>query len=765
MAVQPLGTYTVVSQTSAEPRDTRLISQEREQLIEYAVSSPSVLHRWQRLASRPVLLLLAAACSATLLVCALPRFASAGPERSEVPTDSSSHSLELEGKVATRAPQFLKIPKGSCKEFGWRTITAASTCEYAADRLGLRITEAREMRLPEWPDGCHYYQNFAREGAEMLFVNKNPLGSNVADEGEIARMGLRESLCEAPQPSTTSRVSEVVQPLEAQTESVAPPAPSTTTEDSLAAVPDQEVRCSFVVGKMGENMCPEGSVPLIESECRNMPYHFGGILQTPFEEDSAEDPAGCFFFSPKYYYNIHPVGGKRSTRTPYCKRCNIKGLNDETGDWSDWGGGEAPRVSSRYRKTEIGNCGDISWHPIHGKAACEEAALELGLGNLHAATTTLEERPEGCYYFRNYQDGTNTLWINPNPYSAGNGAETSYVAKGMLRQPICRLHRARSTAPSSTVTNGGVVEMPLTGALANLNVPTTTTYTTTFKRSKFRKIKKGTCKDFDMDPIKDQVTCEEAAKAIGLMDTVPEMVMETTSNRPEGCYYFRNNQDLTATLWLNPNPLSEGLGTETSDLSEGLIRQPVCTRAHEQDVIPTSSHFKMIKTGRCADLGLHPIHEPGKCETAARELSLVRGAGPGSGPLAHGAPIVASLNASPEGCYYFWNSQDGTATLWLNDNPASKGSGAESSDPSKGLLRQPLCTSSGSDGPEMPAPTQPQTTTPALKIRAVAVPTTSAVDSNTLAALQNSMAAAAMAAAARWTTPAPQTMIIGDVNV
>jgi hypothetical protein len=739
--------------------------------MEYAAANQQ---RRQRLASRSAAVLLVLALIATALVWATPRSARARLGREEVPPGSGSHSLEFQGKAAPRAPQYLKIPKGTCKEFGWRTISSTGNCEFAASELNLQATEAKEMRLPEWPDGCHYYQNFAAEGAEMLFVNHNPLGSDVEREDEIARMGLRETLCEAPHSGSSSTRELVLAPLSpaeqgatAATFSV----PSTTTEQPLAAVPDQEVRCSFVVGNIGDDTCPEGSVPLIESECRKMPYHFGGILHAPFEEDSAEDPAGCFFFSPMYYYNIHPLGSKRMSRTPYCKRCAVKSLNDETGDWSDWGGGQAPRVSSRYRKIEIGKCADISWHPIHRQAACQEAALELGLGNLDATVTTFQERPEGCYYFRNYQDGTATLWINFNPYSAGNGAETSNLIKGMLRQPICRLHRGRSTTQLPAGASGGVVEMPFNRDLANRALPTTTILTTTFKPGQFRKLKDGACKDVDMDPVNDQVSCERAAREIGLIDTVPQLVTPGAANRPEGCYYFRNGKDLTASLWLNPNPSCKGLGAETSDISDGLIREPVCQQRQVQEPVATSSRFKMIRTGRCADLGLRPINEAGVCETAARELSLVRGEGPGSGPLKNGAPIVASLTVSPEGCYYFWNSQDGTATLWLNSNPASKGNGAESSDPSKGLLRQPLCMSSRSpDGPgpqgredppllapapvpmpaPMPAPVPPQTTSAPAVVPAL--PT--AARGGNLAVLQNSMAAAATAAASSWTTQA-----------
>merc|ERR1740121_2608097 len=111
----------------------------------------------------------------------------------------------------------------------------------------------------------------------------------------------------------------------------------------------------------------------------------------------------------------------------------------ELGDWAEWGSGAsasltlARKVSSRFRKIATGSCTDIGWYPIRSKDACQEAAGYLGLMDKGADFTNFAGRPDGCYYFRNYQDTTETLWLNTNPYSKGNGAESSSLATGGLR--------------------------------------------------------------------------------------------------------------------------------------------------------------------------------------------------------------------------------------------------------------------------------------------------------------------------------------------
>merc|ERR1739845_155076 len=119
--------------------------------------------------------------------------------------------------------------------------------------------------------------------------------------------------------------------------------------------------------------------------------------------------------------------------------------------------------SPLYRKILSGHCGDIGFQPITEKVKCEEAARYLGLADAFAQDMNLPDKPEGCYYFRNLQDLTSTLWINYCPGSRGKGAETSDTAKGGFRQPLCMIRGAQ--APT-TITTTAVVQ--LTGARNNL---------------------------------------------------------------------------------------------------------------------------------------------------------------------------------------------------------------------------------------------------------------------------------------------------------
>jgi len=585
--------------------------------------------------------------------------------------------------------RFLKISKGICADFGWFPISAQTTCEEAAQELGLVATSAAVTSLTEWPEGCHY---FPQEGEEKLFLNTNPIIHNNGSSSYGSSGGVvRESICMA---RTTSLPTSTTAAPEAQ-------APSTSAGGGAggaggAGGTANGVTCEYVVGMDGDNECPKGSVGLIESECRTMPYHFGGLLHTPFEVDSMDDPRGCFFFSPWYYYNTNPLGRARSHRTPYCKRCYIaaSGAGDgaaaagdskaaqatSVGDWSEWSSASVSKGTSRFRRISMGKCADIGWHAISSTDLCESAAAELGLSDTRATITGLEERPEGCYYFRNYQDGTATLWNNPNPNSRGNGAETSDLAKGMLRQPVCM------AKPAST-TKASVVEVPLRVPLVDLDPGTggglgAETTTTSTVPSRFKKITGGNCASIGGHAINSQISCEAAAREMGLVDTVATVT--NVLERPEGCYYFRNYQDLTATLWLNTNPISAGKGAETSDHARGMFRQPICV-AQPTTMISTTK-YQMISTGRCSDSGWHPISSERTCKTAAEDLGLVH-----TGALMNNDVIVASLTESPEGCYYFWNSQDGTATLWMNTSPDSVGNGAEASDGDTGLLRQPIC--------------------------------------------------------------------------
>lgn len=112
--------------------------------------------------------------------------------------------------------------------------------------------------------------------------------------------------------------------------------------------------------------------------------------------------------------------------------------------------------------------------------------------------------------------------------------------------------------------------------------------------------------------------------------------------------------------------------------------------------------FLMISSGTCSDIGWFPVLTREICEKAAMELRL--------------ADVLATLNKDPdkpEGCYYFSNSQDNSATLWIDVSPDAQGQGAETSDFVAGLLRQPICMpiSVGAIPETAPPTTQPSTGT------------------------------------------------------
>lgn len=176
--------------------------------------------------------------------------------------------------------------------------------------------------------------------------------------------------------------------------------------------------------------------------------------------------------------------------------------------------------------------------------------------------TCHQQRPEGCYYFWNYADGTQTLWMNSHPVSAGNGAETSDVAKGMLRQPLCAAAGEASQAARTSAQQ--------TCSAATLGV---------------RKVSAGTCADMGWLPIGLQSQCEAAARHLGLADTKAKVT--NIVGRPWGCYNYRNSQDLTQTLWMNLNPLSIGKGAGTSEPLQGKYREPVCMQPGSVGAMPS----------------------------------------------------------------------------------------------------------------------------------------------------------------------------------
>lgn len=203
--------------------------------------------------------------------------------------------------------------------------------------------------------------------------------------------------------------------------------------------------------------CPYYAVSLTESECRDVPSQFAGKMNHPFVVKNADDPRGCFSFHGLFYYNEHDIGGgKRAGRKVYCRRSN---------------------VSSRFQKITHGVCTDFGYLPISAQITCEAAAKEMGLANPNIKITTLAGRPEGCYYFKNFRDGTATLWMSTNSLNQGVGVQEPDNPGEYIRQPVCMAqtttmiakremamaHAAPSTstltltttAPATTTTVGG----------------------------------------------------------------------------------------------------------------------------------------------------------------------------------------------------------------------------------------------------------------------------------------------------------------------
>jgi len=449
------------------------------------------------------------------------------------------------------SPQFVKLPAGVCGD-EWQPVDSKEACEQAARALDLPATRAAHTVFNQWPTGCYLVRNIT---ADQLWINDAPgdMLPRSSSHGSNRSSGISQEI-----------EGWVPEPICKRT-----PAPSSDsslegTANPFSLTPNKEkgvILCRFVVGAATSPSCPTGSVPLNSSECRAMPYYFGGRLHAPFEESSPMDPPGCFFFGSQYYFNNHPTGAVADGRNLYCKHCTDM-PKVHTGDWSEWGGDSDKTLAAnaqenaRFRKISMGKCSDSAMHPIRSKAACEEASRYLKLSDSIATVNTIPERPEGCYYFRNYKDGSETLWLSISPLSHGNGAETSNLADGCLRQPICSKEPLAGTA----------AEGPGTSAL--LPSPRSVPY---------RKISSGHCMDIGMEPIMgDSAACEDAARTLGLVDVVAKSVSMPT--HPEGCYYFWNKGDLTSTLWFNTSPQAKGNGAQVETGANHGVRQPLCRK-------------------------------------------------------------------------------------------------------------------------------------------------------------------------------------------
>jgi len=502
-------------------------------------SSPShgcyVHPRWHLLQRRPLVITVFAGLSLAVLLALLPTAFFHQPLDSSLPPDRM-----LIAPLAS--PHFIKVPGGACVN-DMQPIDSKEACEQAAEALGLRATRAATTVFSQRPTGCYLVRN-TKADQVTLWINIVPGGGSGSSS-----MASKEIQGWVPEP-----ICRRLPPVSKPEKKAKPASPRQDPEKG-------DIICRYIVRDANSTLCPKGSGAMNASECRTMPYHFGGTLHIPFEESVPTDPPGCFFYRSKYYFNNHAKGAAADGRKLYCKNCKSV-PKVHPGDWSDWGGDSAEtlaasaQTNARFRKIFMGKCKDSGMYPIRSKAACEEASRYLVLLDASVTMTTKPERPEGCYYFRNYKDGTETLWLNTSPLSRGNGAETSDLERGGLRQPIC----------SQELTEGTAAEGP--GSSTPLPPPSSLPY---------RKILSGHCRDIDMEPIVDDpAACEDAARTYGLVDVEVESIRLPA--RPEGCYYFWNTDDLTSTLWINVSPKAKGNGAQVANGTQNGLRQQLCRR-------------------------------------------------------------------------------------------------------------------------------------------------------------------------------------------
>lgn len=355
---------------------------------------------------------------------------------------------------------------------------------------------------------------------------------------------------------------------------------------------------------------------------------------------------------------------------------------------------------TQFQKIGTGKCTELGWLPITTRAACEAAARHLGLHDKFAAVTHLPHRPEGCYYFTNREDGTETLWLALDASNRGSGAMSD---KHGFREPICRAQ----TTPKPPSVTAVVSTTPRAQGLLSDALDSFAGY---------QQVSTGRCSD-NWKPIDDIATCEAAAVYLNLKDATA--TVSASPDRPEGCYYFRSSVDATEALWLGTNTADRGVGTRRS--VDG-IRQQLCVYQAPTTTFTTtttpanftrnststlmvrvvaantttsppsaSSHarvqqttqapaiwYRKVSKGTCADRGWFAINDISECEAAAVYLDFkdVRAS-------------KTAVHGRPEGCYAWHKSGSTNAfALWVSTNASNAGIGAMSEGR---VTREPIC--------------------------------------------------------------------------
>lgn len=140
--------------------------------------------------------------------------------------------------------------------------------------------------------------------------------------------------------------------------------------------------------------------------------------------------------------------------------------------------------------------------------------------------------------------------------------ETSLQNPASRRRYSANVDTVGTLGPGVGSTRNGIVGNPTAGVEAGRgNVA---------RMDSFKQITFGSCSTWSLYPITGPATCEVAAQQLGLGDT--SVTVTGASDRPEGCYYYRD-----AELWLGINPDNEGYGVETSSSPPIGSRMPICS--------------------------------------------------------------------------------------------------------------------------------------------------------------------------------------------
>jgi hypothetical protein len=112
--------------------------------------------------------------------------------------------------------------------------------------------------------------------------------------------------------------------------------------------------------------------------------------------------------------------------------------------------------------------------------------------------------------------------------------------------------------------------------------------------AQFELLREGSCINRAMFPILDQAVCQAAARHLGLLRT--EVSATSAMNRPEGCYYYEAKSaggppESREGLWISYSVLTQGKGSETSDVAKGEFREPICASKADCGIIDENVRY------------------------------------------------------------------------------------------------------------------------------------------------------------------------------